>query len=221
MSFPLMPFVPPRGAVRFSFRGMRENASNLTTYTFSAVSLIEPSSTRAVIVLITADNGAGNFRSISSVTIGGVSATLYENVSTTDCAAAAVAVVPSGLSVDVVVTMSGGSTGMAIAVWQMDNYQSIVPHDTARTRLSSQALTISLSCEVPAGGFGCFFNYKLGTENVVWSGAVELDDQDVGGQGSVSAAQLDQRKLGVDNATRTATWAGSNRFAWMIGAAFK
>jgi hypothetical protein len=221
MSFPLMPWAPPRGPVNFSFIEMRENASNLTTYTFSNINLTAPTSTRAIIVLITADNGTNNFRTISSVTIGGIPATLYENVSTTDCAALAVAVVPSVLIADIVVTMSGGSTGLGIAVWQMDNYKSIVPHATSRARLSSQALTISLSCEVPSEGFGCFFNYKLGTENVTWSGAIELANQDVGSQGAVSAAQLDHTKLGADNSSRTATWTGSNRFSWMVGASFK
>lgn len=157
MSFPMLTFMPSEDEAVFS--ATHVDSSSTTTgssaFTFSSQSIgAAPGGgeTRLVVVAIgVVDNSKS--MAISSVTIGGVTATIHANGTDTvsgsrSRAAIASAVVPSGTTADVVVNMTTNCTGMAIDVYRIMNPTSTTPADTLATGGNSPSGTI----DVPAGG---------------------------------------------------------------------
>jgi hypothetical protein len=101
------------------FRAAYGNGSNLTTYTFTGCDFGAADASREVFVVIGWAQGAN--RTLNSVTIGGVAATLGSaaNYSTAAGTRLAFAAVPTGATGDVVCTFSGGITGCCIAVYRV------------------------------------------------------------------------------------------------------
>lgn len=89
--------------------------SDLTTYTFSNQAIGTASDTRRVIVGITTSSS----RNISSATIGGVTATIDANTLLVGTARMAIisAVVPTGETANVVITLDGAASVCAISLW--------------------------------------------------------------------------------------------------------
>jgi hypothetical protein len=225
MSFPLMPFAapfakPPRN---FFFVEGRFNASNLTTYNYTAFTAFDPKATRVIMAYVMGISG-GN-RTVSSVTIGGVSATLYQNVSGNPAGCLAVAELPAGTSYDIDVTFSSGMNGSAISVWQANGLDSPVPISTDRQLVVADTATLT-SFQVPANGFGLFASYNSSTSTpaYTWTNAFEEYDVAVGGgDGRFSGASSNRLTLGTsETANRSATSSSAGTFPkLLIGASFK
>lgn len=126
--------------------GASNSTANLTTYTFSGVSLGTAHSARYIIVGVV--TVASSNRTISSASIGGVSATISSNASGTSKGRMIIAAVPTGGTGDVVITHSGGCTSCAIGVWAAYNIGSTTAHH-AVTAIASGG-TFSISVNVPA-----------------------------------------------------------------------
>ena len=138
--------------VELSHTANAVSTSDLTTYTFSSQALGAAHSNRKILVGIVATD-AGNDTVVSSVTVGGVSASLETDGSTTarainisdgnsHVAEFWIASVPTGTTGDVVVTMSEASTNCGIVVYRLLNaaIQSVVI-DVATTY--SQSITVN------------------------------------------------------------------------------
>lgn len=101
------------------FRAAYGNGANQTSYTFSACDFGADDATREVFVVVGWTQGAS--RTLNSVTIGGVTATLGSaaNYSTAAGTRLAFAAVPIGPTGDVVPTFSGAVNGCCIAVYRV------------------------------------------------------------------------------------------------------
>lgn len=136
----------------FSFIGSTTNNDNATTYTFSAASLGAADSNRRIIVAFGARAGSNTAFSISSATIGGVSATIsaqnnaQDDGGNRDAAALIIADVPTGTTGDVVVTMSRSGVRAAIGVYRVIASSALTAIDTA-TDSGSASASMSLDVE--------------------------------------------------------------------------
>jgi hypothetical protein len=140
------------------------STSNSTTYTFSAASLGPAFVGRHVFVVVYSYQTSSG-RTISSVTIGGNSATVQASKSTGASTTGIVAIysarVDSGDTGNIVVTHSGGMECCGVSVYAVGNVNalSITPYDGALvTATNSWATTLSLR-----NGDVCIFANRVAT----------------------------------------------------------
>lgn len=149
----------------FSYRNTYNSTGSLTTYTFSASDLGEADSARVVVVATLCVAGSG--RTVSSMTIGGVSATLaVTSGSGTNNNELWYAVVPSGETGDIAVTWSGACTACGIHVWA--GYPaSSTPVDALGTFNAADTTRVLTDLAKTAGGFACFATRASGSQTVI------------------------------------------------------
>src|SRR3990167_11105596 len=91
-----------------AFLQVNGSATDLTTYTFSAENLGVAASDRFIVVTITGRSSDGGARTIDTVTIGGVTATINIQIANSGSFnGIATAAVPTGTTGDIVITWSG------------------------------------------------------------------------------------------------------------------
>jgi len=109
------------------------DSSDLTEYTFSDISLGSPNSDRYIVVSAFSRKAGATF-TLSSITIGGVSATITKQVTNTitnsDAVAIAIANVPEGTTGNIVVTWSTEVLRCAIGVWRITGLDSVTALDS-------------------------------------------------------------------------------------------
>lgn len=135
--------------------------------------------------------------SLSSATIGGVSATIHmqgghSGGSTGFGVAFISAVVPTGTTATIVLNFSGTVSVESISGWRLVNASNSSPSDTASDSTAVEASTVSGNLDIPEGG-AVFAGYSSSTgamsNAVSWTGATEEYDTGTGGGGiRVSAA---------------------------------
>ena len=184
--------------VELSHTANAASASPLTTYTFSSQALGAAHTNRKIVVTIeSSDNNAS--RTISSVTVGGISAGVVSDGTTSAVvnsgsgdsriAAQWIAAVPTGTTGDIVVVFSGEMDQCAISVFRMINAATTAFHVNTDNSVSSDILSATLN--IP--GFGAAIGSALirGTaaqQTVTWGGLTEVVDTDWGGNFSYSTA---------------------------------
>ena len=106
-----------------SFRSSYGDTANATTYTFVGCDLGPPDPTREIFITVEWYSGGVAVRSLNSVTIGGVTATLEAgaNNSAGSAVRCAWAAVPSGATGDIALTFSGAAGNCNIAVYSVIN----------------------------------------------------------------------------------------------------
>jgi hypothetical protein len=154
MSMILFPTLAAGGTnPTMSFTANAADSSNTDVYTFSAMSLGAAAANRKIIVA--AYGSGGTDRTVSNVTIGGVSDT---EIATTISSSGAIrtylgiADVPTGTTGDVVVTFSGSYSRAGAAVWRVVDLDSSTAHQTG-TDADDANGDLAVSLDVPAGGF--------------------------------------------------------------------
>lgn len=152
-------------ALAVSYITSGTDTTDATTYTFAGKSIGTASADRVVAVFI--HGRGGTARTVSTVTIAGVSATIVTatNVSSQQPAAWAYALVPSGTTGDVVVTFSGSLSRAGIELYTITGGPiTVVDSDTTAT---SSALTV----DVATGGVTLMGASRgAGTGTVTWTG---------------------------------------------------
>ena len=175
-------FILPGGAtvavepVAISLTDNTVNGSNLTTYTFSSQSLGTAAASRQIVVGVIA-SGAGPARTVSSLTIGGVSASLIkaqtgQSEGNTEIWSAAV---PSGTTGDVVVVLSSGWNRCGFGVWRMTG-ASTSASDTG----GSVANPLNDSLDIPANGGAIGLSHNQLDATTDWTNLDEDYDEEVG-----------------------------------------
>lgn len=148
--------------------------ANASTYTFAAQNLGTASSDRYIIVSAAARK-AGASTTISSITIGGITATIVKQatnfITNTNVVGLAIALVPAGATGDIVVTFGGTMVRCAIGVWLATNISSITPVDTD----SSTAADPTCALNVTTGGFAIGASGPLASTST-WTGLTERFD---------------------------------------------
>jgi len=137
------------------FQNAYTSTADASSYTFSSVDFGAAGSTREIFVQLVATTATS--RTVSSITIGGVAATLATSVpsSSSSSQTCAFATVPSGTTGDVVVTMSGACTGCFIAVYRVESRPGIgTNHSDYDTVVNGSSTSNALSTvTAPANGF--------------------------------------------------------------------
>ncbi len=156
-----------------SFLQQDGQSTNATIYTFSAENLGTAAADRYIIIGI-GSRGLGSL-TLSTVTIGGVSATLVSNnpvVNTnTTITSLCLANVPTGTTGDVVITFSGQMLRCGIGVYRVTGLSSATPTSTGIS--SADAPTANLN--INAGGIAIGTASLPRTSNAAWTGITTQD----------------------------------------------
>jgi hypothetical protein len=166
------------------------STSELATYTFSAQNLGAEHAKRKIILAIAAISGATS-RTLNSVTIGGVAASVAlfranSGNSRNGHVAIAVADVPVGATGDVVVTWSGTMFDTMIGVYRALKFNSSTPHDI--TPDADNDNENSMSVNVPDQGCVVAARALVAATSGTWTGVTEDADQATGDGDSFSVA---------------------------------
>lgn len=214
MTHPLHVATRARRAVGLSFLQAASDTTDVTTYTFSSQNLGTAASDRHIIVAVAARALGATACTISSVTVGGVAATISHQVSNnttnSNVVGLAIAAVPSGTTGDIVVTLSRSALRCRIAAYRATTINpTATDTGTDTTAASSQ---VSDTIDVPAGGCAVAVTMvAIVTPPTTWTwgGVTEDHDATVETSASVSGASsafaASQSGLSV-----TATYIGTN-----------
>lgn len=152
------------------------STANLTTYTFAGHALGTEAAGRLIPVVVYSSGAGGTAVTISTMTIGGVSAApaVASNDTATVDAHIWYAVVPTGTTGDIVITFSAARARCAIDAFQAHNVQSATPTDTGS---ASAADPISDDLNISAGGVAVGGALTFTTTTVTWTaGLTERSD---------------------------------------------
>lgn len=153
--------------------GSNDTAAASTTRTFSAQDTGPAYEGRLLVACGMYDYSSGT-PTVSSVTIGGVSATIAVQANSGSAGVGtyiAYAIVPSGTAVDIVATFSASVVTGRIKLHVVENYQSSTPHVTDSDSGAKTAL--SFGVEMPAGSIavGAYADNAAGASAADASGA--------------------------------------------------
>lgn len=177
MTFPF-PWIVPRSAASVSYTDSEYQDSASTAYTFTGKAIGTAGGHRAIVVGVA---GAGTTsRTVSSVTIGGVTATqivFAEDLGNSLYAPAGlfIARVPTGTTANVVVTWSGGQSRCGVGVWAVYNLDSVAATATNSSLVSPSSLDLTIK---PGGAaIGMFSGYDNNTFSAhTWVGLTKNFD---------------------------------------------
>lgn len=196
--FPGAAFAP--SGPDFSHIASTSDDSNQTTYTFASQSFGAVASDRRIIVSIRASGTSTNNNSISTVTIGGVSATIHAQANNNGNtrnghAGVASAAVPTGTSGSIVIVYAtdlGLLLGCHISVYRATGLVSGTPFDTATSTDASTLLIdipangILISCAATVSGSGHTWPSPLVEDADAASDGVQLSSAHTPVQGAAS-----------------------------------
>jgi len=157
-------------------RGSGPDATDQTTYTFAGMS-IGPLANRSLVCAL-CGHKAGGARTLVSITIGGITATVIPARGTAIGGDMwlAYAVVPTGTTANVVMTLSSGSARAICQTFALYNLRSIIPVDTAADTDGSTTIDCPVDGMVIAGAGRWLLN---STTDLSWTGLTERDQQTV------------------------------------------
>ena len=199
-----------------AFLQANESTANNTVYTFSTENLGAAAASRKIVVSIGASTTSAGL-SGSSVTVGGISATLVKAQQSSGGNNASElweAAVPSGTSGDVVVTWGTGCTECGIGLWRVLNASDTYT-DNAGTPLDNT----NVSIDGPAGGIAIGSRWTGGgASTTIWTGLTEdFDRGNLGGadqhSGASDAFETEQTGLNVKSDSTAGV-----AFAMVVGA---
>ena len=161
-----------------------------SSYTFASMSFGDAAADRHIAVGIVSRASAN--RTISDVTIGGVTATPIVNERNPDGGnttnmAIFIAEVPSGTSGNVVVDFTNTQIRCAITVWRIIGSTGVSPSNGFSTVSNP-----STDLDIPAGGVACAISYTQANTDAVWTGLTEDTDADVEGTTSQYSSAHDE-----------------------------
>lgn len=187
------------GAVTGSFLQSAVSTSDLTTYTFSSQNFGDAASDRYIVVAITSRSVSGG--TISSVTIGGVSASIDVQVTNSSSnytvSGIAKALVPTGTSGDIVITFGAEQLRAGIGVYRLLGISS-TPTDTG----TSTADDPTTNLDIAAGGYAIGVAYTVEAATASWTNLTERYDEALEGavsrqSGASASFESEQTSLAI------------------------
>lgn len=166
--------------VILAFKSTYADETDDTVYTNTAAD-IGNAGARHVIVGVMSRVSAGTGIIPTSVTVGGVSATLVASgitASERNTASLWIAAVPTGATGDIVATFAATVQRMGMAWWSAYGLSSATPTDTATSNVSGAALDVDVS----AGGIAIGYVGDGSTSTITWTwtGVTEEFDEAIG-----------------------------------------
>ena len=171
------------------------NTSTTTAYTFSNQAIGTASADRVVIVTVAASRDTAVTPVMSSLTIGGVTATqaVWDISQINYPTGIFFATVPSGTTADVVATFSAAHNSCGIGVYTTTGVDSV--YSTVSASYSSATTDLTGVMHVPAGGYVVGVVNSVSTSTHVWTeltedfdGIVDSDDAHSGASKAYSAS---------------------------------
>ena len=159
-----------------TFQTSANNATGLTTYTFSAQAIGTAAADRRVIVTV-AGTGSNN-TTITTVTVGGVTATeIIDAANSQNNMGVFIALVTTDTTADIVITFSNAKARCAIGVWSCTGLSS----DTAVDSDSSTAEPGVITLTTVASGFAVSMaaDGSTGSLTHTWTNLTEQFDATV------------------------------------------
>lgn len=155
-----------------TFLQSNTSTTDLTTYTFSSENLGAADSGRYIIVALIGHRTTAVACSLSTLTVGGVSATIIKQSGTTQYATAlAIALVPTGTTGDIVATWNGTCSRMGLSVYRALNVNP-TPEADGLSTANPQTSTLSVS----AGSVQVAIGSSTLTSTATWSGTNGLTE---------------------------------------------
>lgn len=170
-------------AADVSYIDVLHNTDNTSNYTFSNVNIGDAAADRYVFLEITYASSGGTERSLSSATIGGVAAKIHvdQSVDSSDALSAAIisALVPSGSTANIAISLSGSGGSVDIGIYRVTSLGSDTAFDTAVSTNATGGGLLSTTLDIPAGGFAlACANFEINSAMTTWSGVDEMYDED-------------------------------------------
>ena len=155
------------------------SAAVASTYTFSNQAIGTATSDRVVIVNFGSLKDTSATFSVTSVTIGGVSATKIHSAQTLTSfgLSSYYATVPTGTTADIVIVHSANMNRVGIQVVTTTNIGEF--HQVALAEASSGSDALSFTVDAPAGSLVVGYVYDTGSSSHTWSELTENFDEQV------------------------------------------
>lgn len=200
-----------KGKATVDYVTTTNSGSGLTTYTFTSVSLGAEGGNRQIIVGISSSVGTSG-RTVSSVTVAGVSATSLvfrdSGGGSSRISALWIANVPTGATGNIVVTFSGSMARAGITVYAGRNLTSNTPQATNNdANTTGAALTLSLT-GTTAGFIVAQAMIQSSGETFTWSGLTRDNNVTVGSALTMSSSSINTTSSGTTTISANPT--GSN-----------
>jgi hypothetical protein len=188
-----------------SYIGSTQNTSNLSSYTFSNVSIGTASADRIVVVGGGGPNSAAGSL-VSSITIGGNTATVHTQASASQSWLASL-LVPTGTTATIVVNYGNTKLNCTIFVWTITRAKSTTPNSASTAETTTSA---SINLNGQAGAVGCAVVFSPAGGTYTWTGLTENADLDAEGRRISSASG--SIVLPTNTITATNSTTGQNTF---------
>lgn len=164
-------------SIEFPTNGSAVDPSNLTTYTFSSHPIGTAAGDRKVAIIVSGV-ASGAPRSVSTLTVGGVSATLVTAKQNSGNTGYAIEIwqanVPAGTTGDVVVTWDNAMLFCGIGAYAIYN-AALTAYDTG----SSEANPMTDTLDIPAGGVAIGGGAETATATFAWTNLTEDYDETI------------------------------------------
>lgn len=147
--------------------------ANASTYNFTAVNIGGPG---LIVVNLHGGQGTATAWTVSSCTIGGVSATVHVNPSSPDSCAIASAVITSGTTADISFTATTTLARAVVGVYRITDYQSVTPVATASQTTNASTDTRTVTLNTSAGGVVIAGTSNSDPSSFTWTNATENYD---------------------------------------------
>lgn len=163
-----------------TFHALTQSGSSLTTYTFNSQAIGSENESRCVIVAVV--GASGSSIDVASVTVNSVSATVGRAAGASNRPVEIwIARVPTGTSVSIVVTFTGGATFCGIGVWDCTGLDSTTPTDTATASDGDMLI------DVATAGVVICASSSINGASSTWTNATERFDTSSGSVGDTGA----------------------------------
>jgi len=183
-------------AAQLTFITQTSDITNLTTYTFTGVSIGTASDDRLVVIACAAGAGDARF-ALSSVTIGGTGATVHAASPNTDSGVATIQcgiasrLVTSGTTADIVITWSAGVDACNLAVYTLTAWKNSTPTSTFSATTLLSVTTRTATVDLSARGATLFVVGPIGLGRTTsWSSTVEDYDGSPGSRSTMAVANI-------------------------------
>jgi len=198
----LFPIISPAATIPATvvFTDNNVDPANQIAYTFSSQAIGTALPTRKVVVAVGCMPSASAVRTVSTLTVGGISATLVKQVNQASGNYPAIEIwqadVPTGTTADVIVTWNAGCIRCGIGVWAVYDAASAAD-DTGNSTASPLTNTLN----IPANGVAIGYSMSGASATHSWTNLTEKFDETVEGgmthSGASDAFAAEQTGLAI------------------------
>lgn len=204
-----------------AFVGTNLNAANQTTYTFTDEPVGVANHDRVVVVCIGAAT-SGVSETISSATIGGLSASIINQAATdsgTDEAISGIITrfLPAGTTATIAITFSGACLNCGIAVYTLRGTGGLTAANNTDTTINNSGTATTLDYTLPANSAAVFVSCQDGgsTETCTWTAGTtdptEDSDFSIEVDTEMSSASIVKQQAAVGVTNTISTWSNTGR----------